>query len=307
MSQIVVTGATGTIGRALVTRLRERGDHVIVLTRSADSARETLGTDINAVEWSDPTGTPAPGDALRGADGVINLMGEPIAQRWSGDTKERIRSSRVEGTANLVAAIRALGPDERPKVLVSQSAVGYYGPRGDEPLDETAGPGSDFLAEVVVAWEAAAQAAEADGLRVVETRTGVVLSETGGALAQMLPPFKAGVGGPVAGGRQYLPWIHLDDVVGGLLFALDSSTATGPINLTAPEPVTNKAFSKALGKVLHRPAIAPVPKLAIKALYGEMSVIVVTGQRAVPKRLTELGYTFAKPDLQPALADVLKR
>lgn len=306
MSAVAVTGGTGLIGSALVARLRERGDAVVVLSRDAESATEKLGAGVTAVAWPEPSATPAPAEALAGVDAVINLMGESIAQRWSAQVKQQIRDSRVEGTANLVAAIQGLPAEQRPKVLVSQSATGYYGPRGEERLDETAAPGSDFLSEVVVAWEAAASAAADAGLRVALTRTGVVLTAQGGALAKMLPPFKAGIGGPVAGGRQYLPWIHVDDVVGALLFALDTDAASGPINLAAPEPVSNRAFSKALGKVLHRPAFAPVPKLAIKALYGEMSIIVVTGQRAIPARLAELGYGFQQPELEAALADVLK-
>ena len=307
MSRIAVTGATGLIGTVLVAQLRDRGDEVVALSRNADSAAKKLGAGVTVVEWPDPSAAPPPAEALAGAHAVINLLGEPIAQRWSASAKEAIRDSRVKGTAHLVAAIHALDEAQRPKVLVSQSAVGYYGPRGDEPIDESVEPGTDWLSEVVVAWEAAAKVAEDDGLRVAITRTGVVLTETGGALGQMLPPFKAGVGGPVAGGKQYLPWIHVDDVVGALLFALDTDAASGPINVTAPEPVTNKVFSKALGKVLHRPAVAPVPKLAIKALYGEMAVIVVTGQRAIPKQLTQLHYRFTQPDLEVALADVLRK
>ena len=187
-------------------------------------------------------------------------------------------------------------------MLVSQSGVGFYGARGDEPVFEDAAAGDDYLAHVVVDWEAEAHAAEELGVRVVLTRTGVVLSPSG-ALEKMLPFFKVGVGGPVAGGRQYMPWIHLDDVVGAILFALDTPTLSGPVNVTAPEPPTNKEFSRALGRVLHRPALAPVPALALKALYGEMAFIVTTGQRAVPARLLESGYVFRRPDLEAALRD----
>jgi uncharacterized protein (TIGR01777 family) len=207
----------------------------------------------------------------------------------------------VLGTRNLVAGLAGLPPDERPRVLVSQSAVGFYGPRGDEPIDESAPAGHDFLAGVTAAWEAEARAAEKLGVRVVLTRTGVVLSESGGALEKMLPPFRLGAGGPVAGGRQYVPWVHLDDVVGAIAFALDEDAVSGPLNVSAPEPVTNRELSKAVGGVLRRPAVAPVPALAVRLLYGEMATIVTTGQRAVPARLIELGYRFRRPDLEDAL------
>ena len=303
--KVAVTGATGLVGSALVRALVERGDEVTALSRSPGKASESLGVD--AVGWADPLSEPAPAEALAGRDAVVHLAGEPIAQRWSDEAKRAILDSRVLGTRNLVAGIGALSEDSRPRTLVSQSASGHYGARADERLDESAQPGDDFLAEVTTAWETEARAAEGLGLRVVLTRTGVILSETGGALEKMLPPFKLGVGGPVAGGRQYVPWIHLDDVVGALLFSLDNSAASGPVNVTAPEPVTNKELSQALGKVLHRPAIAPVPALAVKALYGEMSWVVTTGQRVVPARLLDLGYEFRRPDLEDALRDTTGR
>jgi hypothetical protein len=196
--------------------------------------------------------------------------------------------------------------DPRPTTLVSASATGYYGPRGDEPVDESAQPGDDFLSQVVVVWEAEAAKAADLGIRVARLRTGIVLDKEGGALKQMLPPFKAGVGGPVAGGKQYLPWIHRADVVGIYLAAIDGGDDwSGAINVAAPRPVSNKEFSKTLGKVLGRPAVAPVPKPAIKLLFGEMSVIVTTGVNAVPRRLQELGYRFRHPELDGALADAL--
>jgi uncharacterized protein (TIGR01777 family) len=301
--RVAVTGATGTIGRALVEALLDRGDAVTVLTRNPARAAATL-PDTHAVEWRDPVSEPAPADALNGRDAVVHLAGEPIAQRWSADVKRRIQESRELGTRNLVAGLRAAEP--RPRVLVSQSAVGYYGPRGDERLDESAPPGSDFLAGVVVAWEREARAAEELGVRVVNTRTGVVLSESGGALARMLPPFKLGMGGPVAGGRQYMPWIHLDDVVGVMLRAIDDDSLSGAINLAAPEPVTNKELSRTLGRVLVRPAITPVPGFALRLLYGDMASIVTSGQRAVPAGLMELGYEFKHPQLHEALRAAVK-
>lgn len=302
--RITVTGATGMIGRAVVSALLERGDEVTALSRDPTRARETLG-EVRALEWRDPKSEPPPAEALEAQDGVMHLLGEPIAQRWSAEAKREIRDSRVLATRNLVAAIRRL--EERPAALVSQSASGIYGARGDEPLEESAPAGADFLAGVVVAWEAEALRAEHLGLRVVLTRTGVVLSESGGALEKMLPPFKLGVGGPVAGGRQYVPWIHTDDVVGGLLFCLDEPGARGPVNLTAPGPVTNKELSKSLGRVLGRPALAPVPALAVKALYGEMASVVTGGARVVPARLEQLGYEFRWPELEPALRDATGR
>jgi uncharacterized protein (TIGR01777 family) len=298
--KVAVTGATGTIGRAVVHALLERGDSVVALSRDAASAREKLGAAVDVHEWRDPKGEPAPADAFADVEGVIHLLGEPVAQRWSDEAKDEIRDSRVLGTRNLVMGLRAAaGP--RLKVLVAQSATGFYGPHGDEQVDESASAGSDFLAEVVVAWEAEARGAEELGLRAPICRTGVVLSEGEGALAKMLPPFKLGVGGPVASGRQYIPWIHLDDVVGALLFALDNDAADGPLNITAPDPATNKDFSKALGRTLGRPAVMPVPGFAIKLLYGEMASIVTTGVRAVPKRLLELGYRFRRAELDAAL------
>lgn len=294
--KVAVTGATGTIGRALVDELSGRGDEVSILSRSGKG---------DSFRWPDPKADPPPPESLRGRHAVVHLAGEPLAQRWSDDAKREIRDSRVLGTRNLVAALHDLPEAERPRTLVSQSAVGIYGPHGDERLDESAPAGDDFLAEVVAEWEAEARGADELGVRVVTPRTGVVLSKGGGALEKMLPPFKLGVGGPVAGGRQYVPWVHLEDVVGGMLFCLDNDEARGPINLTAPEPVTNKELSKALGRVLRRPAVAPVPGLAVKLLYGEMAMVVTTGQRAVPKRLEELGYDFRQPDLESALRDAV--
>lgn len=301
--KVAVTGATGMIGRAVVEALVERGDSVVALSRDADRARSSLG--VHAVTWKDPASEPAPTEAFGDADGVIHLLGEPVAQRWSDDAKRAIRDSRVLGTRNLVAGLRT-GAGPRLRVLVSQSATGFYGPHGPEPVDESAAAGDDFLASVVVDWEAEARAASSEvGLRVALMRTGVVLSPSGGALAQMLTPFKLGVGGPVAGGRQYVPWVHLADVVGALLFALDSEAADGPINVSAPAPVTNRELSKALGRALKRPAFMPVPGFAVKALYGEMASMVTTGVRAEPGRLRSLGYAFRFPDLDGALRDVL--
>jgi uncharacterized protein len=304
MSRIVVTGATGTIGRAVCRRLETRGDEVVALSRDRERALKALGDQVEVHVWADPMEEMPPIEALSGADAIVHLVGEPIAQSWNQEAKARIRDSRVYPTRMLVAALQEVPESRRPAVLISQSATGFYGPSGDHELVESAPAGNDFLAGVVRQWEA--EAAGAEGVaRVVMTRTGVVLSSSGGALEKMLPFFRMGVGGPVAGGRQYVPWIHLDDVVAGMLFCAERSELAGPINLTAPSPVTNAELSHALGRVLHRPAVLPVPALALRALYGEMSQIVTTGQRAVPKRLSEAGFEFRHPDLEQALGDVL--
>jgi uncharacterized protein (TIGR01777 family) len=300
--RVTVTGATGLVGSRLVAELTRRGDAVTVLTRSPDRAREALGPGVEAVAW-DPEAGPAPAEALAGRDGVVHLAGENLAQRWTAKAKREIRNSREIGTRNLVAGLRLADP--RPPVLVSASAVGYYGPHGDVLVDEDTPPGDDFPAEVCQVWEREALAATELGLRVVCVRTGIVLDANGGALAKMLPPFKLGVGGPVAGGKQWLPWIHADDLVGIYVRALEDDRWSGPVNASAPEPVRNGEFSKALGRALHRPAFAPVPALAIRLLYGEMAAIVLTGQRAVPGRAQALGYEFRHADLDEALRSAL--
>jgi uncharacterized protein len=304
VTRVVLTGATGTLGQAVATALTARGDSVVALSRDADRGRRALGESVEVHAWPAPMTAPPPSNALAGADGVIHLLGETVAQRWNDQTKRAIRDSRELGTRMLVDGLLALEDGQRPGVLVSQSATGYYGPRGDEALDEQAHAGSDFLAGVVAAWEAEALRAS-ERLRVATTRTGVVLSPAGGALAQMLPFFKLGIGGPVGGGRQYVPWIHVEDVVGALLFCLDNAQARGAVNLTAPNPVTNGQLSKSLGRALHRPAALPVPGFALQLLYGEMAQIVTTGQRAIPARLRDLGYEFHFEEIDPALEDVL--
>jgi uncharacterized protein (TIGR01777 family) len=304
MARVAISGATGTIGSAVVRTLQARGDHVVALSRDPDRARRTLGEGCEHHAWPDPKVAPPPAPALSGADAVVHLLGEPVAQRWSPAVKREIRDSRVLSTRSLVSALNALPAGERPSVLVSQSATGYYGPRGDERLDEGAPPGDDFLAGVVVEWEREALAARAS-MRVAVTRTGVVLSPTGGALATMLPFFRLGLGGPVAGGNQYVPWIHLDDVVGALLACVDQAGLQGAVNITAPDPVTNRELTRALARVLHRPAVFPVPAAALRVLYGEMAQIVTTGQRVIPAALQRTGYQFAYPQLPPALSDLL--
>jgi uncharacterized protein len=288
--KVTVTGATGNVGRPLVEKLKSEGHEVTSLSRSA-------GPDV--VRWANPKEEPPPPEAIEGQDAIVHLLGEPIDQRWTDEVKQELRDSRVLSTQQVVEGLKAA--DQRPAVLVSQSASGFYGNRGDEELTESSAAGDDFLAGLVVEWEAEANKAQDLGVRVVTTRTGVVLSPEGGALEKMLPFFKLGIGGPVAGGDQYVPWVHLDDVTGAVLAVLENEAASGPVNVSAPSPATNKELSKTLGRVLKRPAFAPVPAFAVKSLYGEMAHIVITGQRMLPARLEELGYAFAQPELESAL------
>jgi hypothetical protein len=292
--RVAVTGATGLIGQRVVAALRSRGEEVTVLSRDP----------LRGERW-DPSREPAPGQALAGRDAVVHLAGEEIAQRWSTQAKLEIRTSRVQGTRNLIAGIASLEPGERPGTLVSGSAIGYYGAHGDEPLDEEAPAGTGFLAETCVAWETEADAAVELGLRVVKLRTGVVLDPAGGALAKMLPPFRLGVGGPVAGGHQYVSWVKPEDLAGIVLAALEDERFSGAVNGTAPEPVRNAELAKALGRALHRPALLPVPGFALKALYGEMSEVVTTGARVVPAKALMNGYRFRYGRLDEALRSAL--
>jgi uncharacterized protein len=300
--RITVTGATGLIGTRLVAALRERGDEVTVLSRRPEEARRKLGVD--AIAWS-PETEPAPTDGLAGRNGVVHLAGEPIAQRWTRESKARIRSSRVLDTTRLVEGLAQSEP--RPRVLVSASAVGYYGACGDERLDEYAPVGEGFLASICEEWERRAARADGLGMRVAMLRTGVLLDRADGALARMLPPFRLGVGGPVAGGRQFISWIAPDELVRMYLAALDDPEWSGPVNATAPEPVTNRDFGLALGRVLHRAAVLPVPALALRALYGEMASVVTTGQRAIPVRALVRGFEFRYPAIDEALAAALRQ
>jgi uncharacterized protein (TIGR01777 family) len=302
--RILVTGASGFLGSHVCDALLARRDEVVGLTRDAERARATNPT-ITWHAWN-PAAERPPASALEGVEGIVNLIGEPIDQRLTDGAKERIRESRERATKNLVDAISAAEP--RPLALVSQSAVGCYGDRGDAVVDESTPPGSAFDANVCVAWEAAARAAEDVGVRVVITRTGLVLDPEAGLLKQLLVPFKLGVGGPLAGGRQYMSWIHVDDWTRLVLWLLDTESASGTFNATAPNPVTNRELSKALGRVLGRPAVVPVPKLALKLRFGdEMGEILTGGQRAIPRRALDAGFEFAHPELEPALRDLLKR
>ncbi|MBK5117905.1 MAG: TIGR01777 family oxidoreductase [Thermoleophilia bacterium] len=300
--RVLVTGASGTIGRAVCDALLGRGDEVVGLTRNPDAARET-NPKVNWHPWNPALERP-PDAALADVDGVINLVGEPINQRWTEEAKKRILESRGTATHNLVQAILAAEP--RPRVLVSQSAVGYYGDRGDALVDEETGPGESFDAGVCVAWEAAAKEISGHGVRLAIMRTGLVLDNDTGLLAELVLPFKLGLGGPVAGGANYMPWVSLDDEVGLILWALDTEAAEGIYNATAPEPVTNRDFSKALGRALGRPAVMPVPKFAVKLRLGtELGEVAVGGQRALPRRAQDQGYVFRHPDIDSGLRAAL--
>jgi uncharacterized protein len=306
--RVAVTGATGLIGSALLAALSERDAHVTVLSRDPARALARLGADARApaeaVRW-EPIEEPAPAQALAGRDAVIHLAGENVAQRWTARARRAIRDSRVIGTRHLLAGLRQAEP--RPGTLISASAVGYYGAHGDEPLDEEAPPGEDFLAQVCAAWESEAQRAGELGVRAVQVRTGVVLDRRGGALARMLVPFRLGLGGPVAGGRQYVSWVHTGDVVEMMLAACADAHWSGPVNATAPEPAANRDFTRALGAVLRRPALLPVPGAALRLLYGEMARVVTDGARVVPAKPLVLGYRFRHPQLVEALRSALTR
>jgi uncharacterized protein (TIGR01777 family) len=294
----LVTGATGFIGRRLVGRL----DTVIVLSRNPDRVRGTLPkADVH--RW-DPMAGPPPAEAFRGVEVVFHLAGEPVAEgRWNAAKRARLRDSRTIGTQHLVQGLEA--SSERPKVLVSASAVGFYGSRGDEVLEETAAPGNDFLADVCKAWEAASQPARASGVRVVNPRIGIVLGQGGGALAKMLTPFKLGVGGRLGSGRQWMPWIHIDDLVGLLLHAANHSEIEGPMNGAAPNPVTNREFTSTLARALHRPAILPAPAFALKLALGEFAEVLLGSQRVSPAVAERTGYVFQYPELAGALRAIL--
>jgi uncharacterized protein (TIGR01777 family) len=305
--RIFITGGTGLVGRRLVRRLQERGDQPLILTRRAAAARELFGAKAELVE-GDPMRAGDWMNAIGDCDAVIHLAGENIfSHRWNTSFKKQLRDSRILSTQNIVEALRRKPrrADGRPKTLVNASAIGFYGPRGDEELDEDSSPGSDFLAQLCIEWEQAARAAESSGVRVAMIRVGVVLDKEGGALAKLLTPFKLGAGGPVGSGRQWMSWIHHADLVGLFLLALDHADARGPINGTAPNPLTNRDFGTTLGRVLHRPSFVWTPGLALRALVGEAAMLVTTGQRVLPQRALSLGYAFQYPTLEAALRQIL--
>jgi uncharacterized protein (TIGR01777 family) len=298
-SFIAITGASGLIGRALLARLRLNGKRVRRLVRSPDPESS------DDIVWDPMRGTLDPRQ-LEGAEAVVNPAGEPIAPRWTGTRREAIRESRVRGTELLARTIATL--DRKPTALLSGSAVGYYGDRGDDAVDEESAPGTDFLADVARAWETAAEAAGSAGVRVVLLRTGIVLSPRGGALERLLPPFRLGVGGPIGTGRQWMSWIALEDHVRAMEHALLTVGLHGAVNLVAPNAVTNAEFATTLGRVLGRPAIVPVPSFALELLYGEMArATILAGQRVLPRKLLRSGFHFAHPTLEEALHYELAR
>jgi len=298
--KVTVTGATGLLGTALIHKLVASGHQIHALARKRPAG---FPAGVEFSEWSSIDREP-PAESLAGADAVVHLAGEPVAQRWTTESKRRIRDSRVEGTRHLVNALST--QPRRPQVLVSGSAIGIYGSRGDEILTEASEPGDDFLARVTQDWEQASVLAEALGIRVVRLRTGVVLAKEGGALAKMLPPFRLGLGGRLGSGKQWVSWIHIEDVVNLILFAITNESLRGPLNLTAPQPVTNAELTKALASSLHRPAIFPVPGFGLKVLFGEMAEMVLASERVVPKAAQSAGYRFHYSDLGAALGNLLE-
>jgi uncharacterized protein len=300
--KVLVTGASGRIGKALCDELLGRGDEVVGLTRDPDKAAQAQ-PQITWHAWEPTLERPAEA-AFEGVEGVVNLVGEKINQRWSDGAKRKIMDSRKVATHNLVGTIEALAT--KPKVLVSQSAVGYYGNRGDEEITEASTPGDSFDAQVCIEWEKAAQEVEPTGVRLAIVRTGQVMETGGGILGELLLPFKLGLGGPLAGGKQWVPWIHLSDEVGILAWALDNESVTGVVNGSAPNPVTNKEWSKALGKALGRPAFLPIPGFAVEIKFGkEFGKVAQGGQKVLPRRTEELGYAFKFPEIDGALRNLV--
>ncbi len=301
-TSVLVSGATGFIGRSLCAAIKERGVPFTAFSRRPDRARSLLPGVKETYRWR-PKLEPAPVAAIQGAGALVHLAGETVAGRWNKHKKQDIRESRVVGTRHLVDAIAEA--KSKPGVLVCASAVGYYGSRGEEELTEESGPGSDFLAEVCQAWEAEARRAEEFHVRVVMLRIGMVLGLGGGALKQMLIPFKMGLGGPVGKGEHWMPWVSVDDVIGIILHAIEHSNVKGPVNATAPNPVRNREFTKTLAQVLRRPAFLPAPVFVLKLLLGEFADLLYTSQRIIPKQIQETGYKFAHPTLGAALRAIL--
>src|SRR5215468_5723814 len=303
--KILVTGATGLIGRSVYRSLIIEGHQVVALSRRPAAAPMVIDSaGVAAFHW-EPAAESPPAEAWEGVEAVIHLAGEPVAAaRWTDEQKRRIRDSRVKGSRSLVAGMRAT--PRPPKVLISASAVGFYGDRGDEILNESSAPGSGFLSEVCLDWETEVARARELGVRVAFVRTGVALSPSGGALEKMLLPFKLGLGGRLGGGRQWFPWIHIEDVVGIFLHALISLAVDGPINGVAPGIVTNEEFTRELAAALNRPVFFPVPELALRVLMGEMAEVVTASQRVVPQVALDTGYWFKYPNLRPALESLLR-
>lgn len=294
--QVLITGGSGFIGQALCPALLAAGWQVSVVSRDTRAAARKLPAAVRVLADIDGAG---------GADAVINLAGAPLAgRRWNAAYKQTLRESRLRTTEALLAWMESL--TVRPAVLVSGSAIGYYGPSDDTPLAETAPAGDDFGARLAADWEAAALPARALGVRTLLLRTGVVLGAGGGALQQLLTPYRMGLGGPIGDGHQWFSWIHRDDLVRLVIWMLDQSTLDGPVNGTAPEPVRQKDFAAALGRALHRPALMPTPGLALKAAFGEMAQMLIEGQRVIPARAQGQGFQFLYPDIDGALAQILQ-
>ena len=291
--KILITGATGFLGRRVCEVLSQAGHTIVALSRDPTKAKQRVPALTEAFRWD------ALAEALKGCDAVVHLAGETVAGRWTDEKKKAIRDSRVLGTRNLVENIAKL--DLRPKVLISASAIGYYGDRGEETLTEDSPPGSDFLAQVCQAWESEAARAENFGIRVVRLRIGLVLGPGGGALQALMPIFKLGLGGPLGSGRQFWSWVHRDDVAGAILFALERDDLRGPINVTAPQPVRQREFAQILGHVLRRPAILPAPAFALKLILGEFASELLSSKKVLPQRLQQQGYQFRFAELEPAL------
>jgi uncharacterized protein (TIGR01777 family) len=305
--RVFVTGGTGLVGRRLVRALRDRGDEAVVLSRRAGHARDLFGDGVAVVE-GDPMQAGAWMDTVPDCDAAVNLAGENVfGRRWNAAVKQMLVGSRVQGTRHVAEALvrKPMRSDGRPRVLVNASAIGYYGPHDDEELDENSPPGEDFLARLCVGWEKEAFAVERVGVRCAAVRVGVVLDREGGALAKLLTPFKLFAGGPVGSGRQWMSWIHHEDLTGLVLLALDREDARGPLNGTAPHPVTNRDFSKALGRALHRPSFFPTPGFLLRLGLGEVAGVIVTGQRVLPRRPLALGYSFKYPTVDAALQQIL--
>jgi hypothetical protein len=301
--RVIITGGTGLIGRALSAALLNTGNEVIVLSRNP-TKRHALPGGVRLEGW-DGQSANGWGHLVNEADAIVNLAGEGIADgRWSAERKERILNSRVQAGQALTAAIQQA--TTKPKVLIQSSAVGYYGARKDELLTEAASPGGDFLARVCFEWEASTAAVDKLGLRRPIIRTGIVLSNAGGAFPKLVLPFRLFAGGPVGSGKQWYPWIHIDDEVAAIQFLLNHERATGPFNLSAPEPLTNKALAAEIGKVMGKPAFMPAPGFAMQTLFGEMATVLLDGQRAMPQRLLDLGFTFKYPTAEAALRALLQ-
>lgn len=299
--KVLVTGATGFVGQRVVKQLIASGDEVVVLTRNVAKGALNLGSKCKFYNWNDTTTLP-PMEAFDGVEGVINLIGEGIAdKRWDEEQKKKLHDSRIISTERLIDAIKAM--PKKPRVLVSASGVGIYGNRGDEEITEESSVANDFLANLCKEWEAAAFKAKELGLRVAVIRTGVALGKGGGALKKMLPIFKLGAGGPVGSGKQYMSWIHVEDLAQMYVDTLKTPAIDGVLNGTAPYPATSKEFAKTLGKMVNRPAFAPVPGFALKMVFGEMSAVLLEGQKVLPKKFKSYKFRYRYPTLEMALKD----